>query len=90
MVQLIMLYILARYNYVFLDGVTVLNAFLSFIATKAEHWKLVVRSDEMIALFYHTFNCCVHILLNITNVQTGQIIIAYATTAQRMALPIGR
>ena len=78
MAYLIIAYILARYNYVFLDGVTVLNAFLSFIATKAEEWKLVILSNEIIALFDNTFNLarkqtghhCVHVLLFL-NVRTG-------------------
>ena len=97
MVYIIIAYALARYKYVFLDGITVLDAFLSFFGSNRDDWVVVRVTDEMIDMFDSGVfdrsrdrtgqDQCVHVLL-VQNIETGDIVIVYAT--HQMASSIER
>jgi hypothetical protein len=99
MVYIIITYMLERYKYVFLDGFSVLDAFLSFFESNQDEWVVVQLGDEMIDLFDSGVfdrsrdrtghDDCVHVLL-VQNIETENFVIIHATyqmasTIERMS-----
>jgi hypothetical protein len=86
MVHLIICRILRKYKYVFLDGFSVLQNFIDYLATKPNRYIVARLDDEMIETFDQVFDQmrrltllqCVHVLL-IKDLITGRIILLVAT-----------
>ena len=94
MAHLIIRRILRNYKYVFLDGFSVLQAFIDYIATEPRRYIVARLTDQMIDTFDRIFDQirrrtlqhCVHVLL-VKDLQTNRII--FLVTVVQMASHIG-